>query len=370
MIRTLLHHRDNNITLEERIFRAIATVGVAAGSITCILVEFLHLHMPARVITAICVVWLALLYYVSSRWKRSQYICRVVLVCGLSFLFFPFGFFAGGGIDSSMTLLYLMGVFNIAALLRSPLRGILIAAQIIMGEVTIFLSLRFPELCTDLTPIQKCVISHLFLFISCTTLSLMVVLVLKAHEEERRRSQSLMEQLSSLSIHDPLTGLYNRRELFRRLEVLYQADAERSVRDMALRHEDFCIAMFDIDDFKQLNDTFGHQFGDKALSAVAHQFRRAMDTSHGELAARYGGEEFVCLFRADKLEKAFLRMDAVRGEIERLAFPEMGDRHITVSCGVVHCSKYDRPEPAIHDADALLYQAKHNGKNRVETERI
>ena len=78
--------------------------------------------------------------------------------------------------------------------------------------------------------------------------------------------------------------------------------------------------MFDVDNFKRLNDTYGHQFGDTVLSTVAHTLRAAVQDERGEFAARYGGEEFICVLYAETAGEAFSRADEVRRAIGALEY--------------------------------------------------
>lgn len=354
--------------LDERIFATLLTVGVLSSIVTFAAAVFFGLDAITRASVAACTIWFAALQYVSYRRPDWQYGCRVALVCVLNFLIFPLGFFAGGGVDSALPLLYLLGMFNIVALLRPPLRGPLVLLQIVSGELAIYTSYHYPKLLTDLTEQQHYAIAKLFYLIAAATLALMLALMLKFYNVEREHSRALNEKLSVLSTRDPLTGLYNRRELFRRLELVYQSDETRTAHDKDLVREGCYIAMFDVDDFKHLNDTLGHQFGDRVLAGVAAQFDAAVDTSRGELAARYGGEEFVLVLYADSLREAYERLDATRHAIEMMGWEESPYQHVTVSGGVISCVLYDELDRAMHDVDALLYQAKHDGKNCIDTQ--
>jgi diguanylate cyclase (GGDEF)-like protein len=188
-------------------------------------------------------------------------------------------------------------------------------------------------------------------------------LILTAYERERHHNEVLMEKLRNLSTRDALSGLFNRRELFRRLEIVYNDHpAERSEK---LSRDHQYIAMFDVDNFKHLNDTYGHSFGDTVLAAVAHVLDESADPKHGEMASRYGGEEFVCLLTASGLEEAVARVDGIRQKVALLRFEEVPDLVVTISGGVVPCNSEKDIKQVMHNVDELLYEAKREGKNRI-----
>lgn len=365
-----MRYLRGDTALDERVFMTVLSIGVVAAAFTCLLsvVLDLGLSQTARIVGAVCAVWFALLQYFSYRFPKRQYTFRIVLVCGLSFVFFPFAFLSAGGAYSGMQLLYMLGIFNIITLLKRPLRGILVYAQVLLDEFTIYLSQHYPQYFMQLQEQQRYLIAKLILFICCITLANILALVLTSYESERERSRKLTDQLSVLSTRDPLTGLYNRRELFRRLELVFQPDETRTEHDRNLVREGCYISMFDVDNFKHLNDTFGHHFGDVVLSTVAKHFSDAVTHSDGELAARYGGEEFVIVLYAASLGEAFARLDTLRQSIDALEWSDSPHLRVTVSGGVVPCIQYDELDRAMHDVDALLYQAKHDGKNRIETQ--
>lgn len=158
------------------------------------------------------------------------------------------------------------------------------------------------------------------------------------------------------SYHDALTGIYNRRGLFHNLDI-YSHLAQRSNSQAA-------VLMIDIDDFKNLNDRFGHQAGDRVLARVAGILKKSLRTS--DLLGRYGGEEFCVFLSPVKTESLFGLADKLRSRIEaevREPCP------VTVSIGLssgrivgdVQRSLYK----LIREADGNLYQAKAQGKNRV-----
>jgi diguanylate cyclase (GGDEF)-like protein/PAS domain S-box-containing protein len=146
---------------------------------------------------------------------------------------------------------------------------------------------------------------------------------------------------------DALTGIPNRRA------ALARANETRR------RGHVTCVALFDIDHFKRVNDTFGHGKGDEVLRAVAATL--AQQARGSDLVARWGGEEFVALVGAD-LSGASAFCERSRAAVERLDIPGVG--RVTISAGLSLIS--DDFDTALERADGALYQAKANGRNRVE----
>jgi diguanylate cyclase (GGDEF)-like protein len=172
----------------------------------------------------------------------------------------------------------------------------------------------------------------------------------------------LRESLRSQSIHDPLTGLYNRRYL----EEVMELDIARASRS----GESFALVMADLDHFKRINDRFGHDAGDLVLTefaqAVQAQIRK------GDVACRYGGEEFIVLVRGADVEAAAARAESIRQAIASLSLSWNGTSigPVTVSLGVAAYAEHaDNPRALVALADGALYAAKRNGRNRVEIAR-
>ena len=118
--------------------------------------------------------------------------------------------------------------------------------------------------------------------------------------------------------------------------------------------------MIDIDHFKQVNDRFGHLFGDEVLILVANLLRTAFGTQHRIF--RFGGEEFVVLMPPMRREATQAALEAFRETVARHAFPQVGS--VTVSIGFA-CAKLCAPIEILGQADQALYFAKEHGRNRV-----
>jgi diguanylate cyclase (GGDEF) domain len=177
----------------------------------------------------------------------------------------------------------------------------------------------------------------------------------KAREQllAQRSLYSKLEQYRRQAYHDSLTGLYNRIAFMEHLEAeIRQAESNRGV---------FSLLLLDIDDFKQVNDTLGHLAGDTVLSSIGELLRQRL--RRGDMAARYGGEELVVLAPNTGREAAKSMAESIRAAIAGYDFGL--ERTVTVSIG---CATYRQGEDRsalFARADAAMYEAKRNGKNKV-----
>ena len=173
-------------------------------------------------------------------------------------------------------------------------------------------------------------------------------------QSEIERRKELEEHLQSLAITDTLTGIFNRRKFDETLKAEVQR-AERYGTALSL-------IMFDIDHFKQINDTRGHLIGDQILTALASLVSENIRTH--DVLARFGGEEFTILAPGNSLAGGRKFAEKLRAAIERNDFPDAS--RITCSFGVTEHKHGDTAESFIKRVDEALYRAKKNGRNRVE----
>ena len=165
--------------------------------------------------------------------------------------------------------------------------------------------------------------------------------------------------MQTFKTHDPMTEAYNKRAFLMELE---------KEAGFARRHgHPLTLVMFDLDHFKRINDTYGHQAGDLVLRAVAKKVMEGMRKE--DIFARYGGEEFALLLRNTGLEAAFIVAERVRRSVEQLEIAHNGRRiPCSISVGVAALDDdVTRPSELIEAADERLYQAKRKGRNRTET---
>ncbi len=165
--------------------------------------------------------------------------------------------------------------------------------------------------------------------------------------------------LSVMAVTDLLTQLYNRGEIQRRIsERVHDKRADPHGEDAT------SVIMIDLDDFKHINDNFGHQEGDNVLISVSGVIRRMSEALNiGASSGRWGGEEFMILLPGMHQEEAAAFAEQLRKGIEELTFAACGGE--TASFGVAQAMPHEAADPLIVRADAALYEAKRAGKNRV-----
>lgn len=159
---------------------------------------------------------------------------------------------------------------------------------------------------------------------------------------------------------DHLTGLPNRRS--------FENFFEKSYKDAQAKISPLSVAFCDIDHFKNVNDTHGHDTGDRVIQAIANVLKQASNEDCH--VARHGGEEFVMLFRGISLDEAQERLDQARVTLENKRFrnrdSDISMGTITFSAGIADVFAFPDRHEALRAADEALYAAKENGRNRIE----
>jgi two-component system cell cycle response regulator len=210
--------------------------------------------------------------------------------------------------------------------------------------------------------IEQGAMDHLTKPLSGTLLCAKVRAICERSRTQRELKNKLKFALENAA-HDGLTGLFNRRYFDRRLREEI-AHAKRHKRP-------FSLVLLDLDHFKLVNDTYGHEDGDRVLRHIAEVAQAQL--REDDVACRYGGEEFILLLRGTSGMAARVVANRLRANLADRPIslgPTDELRHITFSAGVAAADErnaYDTEE-IVSRADAALYRAKRAGRNRVETE--
>ncbi|WP_375724440.1 ABC transporter substrate-binding protein [Arcobacter sp. KX21116] len=161
------------------------------------------------------------------------------------------------------------------------------------------------------------------------------------------------EKLKKEAYHDELTNIFNRKAFNERIEEKF---------DLYYRYKnEFCIAMYDIDDFKHINDTYGHDVGDKVLIDMTNYIKKHIRKT--DLIFRVGGEEFIVLLPKTPILEAFDVIEKIRIEVSKLNL--IKDKKVTISIGITQVKENDNPTFIYERIDKLMYVSKHEGKNRT-----
>ncbi len=164
----------------------------------------------------------------------------------------------------------------------------------------------------------------------------------------------MYNMMTKNSITDPLTGLYNRGEIQRRIEERFTESP----------NEPMSLVMIDIDNFKSVNDTYGHKEGDNVIVGLCKQIQMAtFENAPDADAGRWGGEEFMIMLPDTNLKDAVVFAEIVRTGFSQVEFSAVGKK--TISVGVTELRKKDTVDAVCVRVDEALYQAKRTGKNKV-----
>lgn len=162
------------------------------------------------------------------------------------------------------------------------------------------------------------------------------------------------EKMQDKAFHDQLTGLLNRQGFYSIIEQMLKKYASKG----------YCVAIIDIDHFKKVNDSFGHNAGDVVLKNAAQLFKKHF---RGEdIVSRFGGEEFIIVMSGISIENAKQRLNALLNEYSMMVSTYQAHKiNSTISIGALCCDKPSAVNLLIDRADKLLYEAKQNGRNQV-----
>lgn len=198
------------------------------------------------------------------------------------------------------------------------------------------------------------IILTFFCIIMTYFVSSSIILHEKRKEQILQKNVEYNKQLEDELLIDGLTGLYNYRGLL------------NFTKSNVSNNNKMQMAILDLDNFKSINDTYGHEVGNVVLKKLAELLKELQ--SENTKVARYGGEEFAVLFLNQKIEDSYKELDEIRKKLEIINFEDIPDKSITFSAGISSYNKTMNIREFFETADKLLYEAKINGKNQVVKE--
>lgn len=173
---------------------------------------------------------------------------------------------------------------------------------------------------------------------------------------QKKQVEDLLGKVGIMAITDPLTGIFNRRHL--------ETELEKEFSKRKRYKQSIACLILDVDHFKRINDSYGHKAGDIVLRELAQRLKQTL--RQVDILARWGGEEFLVVMPQIGREDALKSASRILAFVSNTKFEHINE-HITVSIGVSCVSdSINTPEKLVDTADQALYQAKNNGRNRVE----
>lgn len=343
-------------SLERKLFWAITIVVIIVATISAVFTFFESFSIVAALISfgcAISCIALAIVAYKTSMYNQ----CYLVMCCMLSCFLLPLLFFFCGGITSGMPLYYVASLALIAFAMRGKSKIIVFSVSIAVQLLTIFVAWFNPEMVLDeLARSASYLDFFMSLLFSGITLFAVGSFSLWEYRREHEKNIRLLARLDYLSMRDSLTGLYNRRYILNYLE-----------NTVWRRRNDFYIALLDLDNFKQINSTYGHDFGDKAIITVGNALQNEEDESIGECIARFGSEKFIYIIRSESEASAYSKVENIRKSVRKLVFKNHPEISLTISGGIIPCgsSTLADVKHMLSKVDSLLVLAKNGGKNQI-----
>ena len=250
------------------------------------------------------------------------------------------------------------GAFYFPFIIKGSKRNILSLVLSVLLIVAFFLNYVLSSMLNPFSPLSESWVHVLFVVNSLIALALMVgfsFLFVWELLSKQKILELQNEQLDELAHKDPLTHLYNRRSMNKKMD-------ERML-ELKKTGRRFTLVLGDIDDFKHVNDTYGHDIGDQVLTAVADIISRNVGSQ--DVVCRWGGEEILIMMN-ESLESGLLTVEKIRKAVEdNVCESENGDVRVTMTFGAAESIPGFTIEHLIQQSDDRLYYGKRNGKNQI-----
>lgn len=356
MIKFLKNFWGEQDTLERKMFWSILVVVTVVATCSAIFTIYEGLNFSASLASLGCALLCFTIAFVAVRTSLYNQ-CYLVMCCALSCFLMPMLFLFCGGITSGMPLYCITSLALIAFAVRGRAKNISFIVSLLVQATIIYLSWKNPD--AVLVELDRdgayldILVTHILTGI---TLFAVGSFSLMSYVQEREKSEKLVARLDYLSVRDSLTGLYNRRYLLKFLD------------ETVWKHRnDYFIAMFDMDNFKQINSKYGHSFGDTVICTVGKLIQKSEDETSGEIVTRYGCEKFIYLINAGSEVEAYAKVESIRKAVRQITFEEHLELQVTISGGLLPCNTKTivDTKQLLFRVDELVVSAKKQGKNQI-----
>lgn len=293
--------------------------------------------------------------------NKKEYVkyFKIFIFSLILFIFLPNGWITSGGWNN-FTIAYIFLIcIGICYLLEGKTRIFFLTAEILIFMILIYVEYRFPHLIIIHTKEKQFKDMMIQMPLTLSAAAYILITFSNGYRRERKKikeySKLLKEKnkiLEEISRMDELTGVYNRRYIFEKLDELYKRTDKEDINAI--------IIMIDIDNFKFINDNFGHVSGDEAIKNISKSIVNIIGDKG--IVGRYGGDEFIIILEDVSIEEGKEITNKINRIKDSLIFDK--DVNITLSGGMTVFNNKEI-DHALSTVDELLYKAKNRGKNTI-----
>lgn len=349
----------NNESLENKIFKIILLFGLIISLLNIVINSLIGFSLIINLKWIVmAVISFAILKFMQNNLFNFFYL-KLSFYLFLILIFLPFSWFqSGGSNNNSLSYIFLILISITFLFKKTELRNNLVFCLISVFMVIFTLEYFFPEMLLvhseESQFFDKLIQTPLVLSASY----LLLLQFANAYSQEKsklglstKKLRLANKKLKELANRDPLTKKFNRRAFDREIRFIF--------KNQLHLEKEITLILFDIDNFKEINDSYGHDTGDRVLIKLAAELEKVMPQS--ALISRWGGDEFavVCYQNADRAQKL---LEHYYKEVEKLS--EKMEIEITVSAGLSTLKEEDQLQQLFKRVDDILYQSKEDGKAR------
>ncbi len=341
-----------NVPLQGKIFYMLASVGTLFSVFNGLFSLSLGLPFITTIVSLItafgCLVSLFIAYKIENYLSVAYVVFHILILFTL-----PFLWITNSGSKGPTGYFYIFILILISIIIDRPKIPFLIALMIITLAILIYIEATYPEYILPYkNPMSQILDTAVSAFLVGITSLGILLRLMKEYKLRIDELNGMHTKLYKLSITDELTGISNRRFVMNELE-----------NQLAIQeNSNICIIMLDIDNFKTINDSFGHQIGDEVIKGTSQILTKLVRNI--DLVGRIGGEEFLIILKATELENAIARAESMRKRIEDHTW-SLPSVKVTISGGVYHSTQRETIDEILEKVDQLLYEAKTKGKNLI-----
>lgn len=346
---------DIKYPFQDRLYFLFGTAGLLSAGAAFVAAVCSGLPWIAAVASMVSFLVMLVLMLVSFFMKDIS-VNRVLCGMFLNFFMFPALFWVTGGVNCGMIFYFILGLSVAALILDGKVRMFVLVFTLALDMICLDLGFRYPQLAYPLSYEERRMDTIFSFGIVAVFIVAVIFIMSREYEKEHKIVAEHVALLNHQAITDSLTTLYNQRYLSDILETVVSSSNTEG--------KSSAVILMDIDDFKKINDTYGHLRGNQVLCRLAAILKEKAGDKY--TVFRYGGEEFLIVMPDSVRDDAFGLAEDIRvstGSDEILA--QLTESHFSISGGVAQYKKGMAIDDWIRIADTNMYTAKRNGKNQI-----